>query len=175
MQGEFRAGDSGVIPATCTARVAAGASFSPNTYPLTLARIEGSGTFKQVLNNGTQLLTVTSAIAPGMGTNTVGTLTVSDGPINIEDGVVLEIDLDAEGHSDCLNYAADIDLSKMSLQVNDVTKLNREKKYVIASNLMGVTGDFATSNLPNGWLVRFDPAQHELVLAFQRGTVIEIR
>ena len=49
MQGEFRAGNPGVIPATCTARVAAGASFSPNTYPLTLARIEGSGTFKQVL------------------------------------------------------------------------------------------------------------------------------
>ena len=175
MQGEFRAGNPGVIPATCTARVAAGASFSPNTYPLTLARIEGSGTFKQVLNNGTKLLTVTSAIAPGMGTNTVGTLTVSDGPINIADGVALEIDVDAGGNSDCFSCPCELDLSKMSLRVNDLANLNTEKKYVIASNLMDATGDFASSNLPNGWFTRYDAAQHKLILYFQRGTVIMMR
>ena len=175
MQGEFRTGNPGVIPATCTARVAAGASFSPNTYPLTLARIEGSGTFKQVLNNGTNLLTVTSAIAPGMGTNTVGTLTVSDGPINIEDGVVLEIDLDAEGHSDCLDYAAELDLSKMSLLVSDVTKLGKNKKYVIASNLMGATGTFQSTNLPPGWGTRYYAASKELKIVPINGTTLIVR
>lgn len=175
MQGEFRAGDSGVIPATCTARVAAGASFSPNTYPLTLARIEGSGTFKQVLNNGTKLLTVTSAIAPGMGTNTVGTLTVSDGPINIEDGVALEIDVDAAGNSDCFSCPCELDLSKMSLQVNDVTKLGKNKKYVIASNLMDATGAFRSTNLPPGWGARYYSASHELKIVPLNGTTLTVR
>ena len=110
-----------------------------------------------------------------MGTNTVGTLTVSDGPINIEDGVALEIDVDAAGNSDCFSCPCELDLSKMSLRVNDLAKLNTEKKYVIASNLMDATGDFASSNLPNGWFTRYDAAQHKLILYFQRGTVIMVR
>ena len=39
----------------------------------------------------------------------------------------------------------------------------------------GATGDFASSNLPNGWLVRYDSDQHKLVLYFQRGTVFMVR
>ena len=63
----------------------------------------------------------------------------------------------------------------MPLRVNDLAKLNTEKKYVIASNLMDATGDFASSNLPNGWFTRYDAAQHKLILYFQRGTVIMVR
>ena len=176
MQGEFRTGNPGVIPATCTARVAAGASFSPNTYALTLARIEGSGTFTQVLNSGTKLLTVTSAIAPGMGTNTVGTLTISGGPINIANDVALEIDLDAEGNSDCLSYPGDLDVANMALHVNDISKLNKNCKYVIASNLTGVTGElFKTTNLPAHWTTRYYAASHELKLVPINGTVLVVR
>ena len=174
MQGNFATFGSmrNAINTNCTVCLNAGANFRANTSYHTFARIEGSGAFTQ---NTDRNLTVWQAIAPGMGTNTLGTLTVSGGPINIADGVALEIDVDAAGNSDCLSYQGGLDLSKMSLRVNDLAKLNSEKKYVIASNLMDATGDFASSNLPNGWMVKFDSAQHTLILYFQRGTVIMVR
>ncbi len=174
MQGNFATFGSmrNPINTNCAVCVNAGATFRANTSYHTFARIEGSGSFTQ---NTDRNLTVWQAIAPGMGTNTLGTLTVSGGPINIADGVALEIDVDAAGNSDCFNYSGELDLSKMSLRVNDLAKLNSEKKYVIASNLMDATGDFASSNLPNGWMVKFDSAQHTLILYFQRGTVIMVR
>ena len=174
MQGNFATFGSmrNPINTNCTVCLNAGAYFRANTSYHTFARIEGSGAFTQ---NTDRNLTVWQAIAPGMGTNTLGTLTVSGGPINIADGVALEIDVDAAGNSDCFSCPCELDLSKMSLRVNDIAKLNTEKKYVIASNLMDATGDFASSNLPNGWLTRYDAAQHKLILYFQRGTVIMVR
>ena len=60
-----------------TACVNAGTSFNMNTYRQTFARIEGSGSFVNVIKDGTQrLLSVTSAIAPGMGADAPGTLTI---------------------------------------------------------------------------------------------------
>ena len=174
MQGNFATFGSmrNAINTNCTVCVNTGCSFRANTSYHTFARIEGSGSFTQ---NYDRNLTVWQAIAPGMGTNTLGTLTVSGGPINIADGVALEIDVDATGNSDCFNYSGELDLSALTLHVNDLAKLNSEKKYVIASNLTGATGDFASSNLPNGWMVKFDSAQHTLILYFQRGTVIMVR
>jgi hypothetical protein len=174
MQGNFATFGSmrNPINTNCAVCVNAGATFRANTSYHTFARIEGSGSFTQ---NTDRNLTVWQAIAPGMGTNTLGTLTVSGGPINIADGVALEIDVDAAGNSDCLNYSGELDLSALTLHVNDLAKLNTEKKYVIASNLMDATGDFASSNLPNGWFTRYDAAQHKLILYFQRGTVIMVR
>ena len=174
MQGNFATFGSmrNAINTNCTVCVNTGCSFRANTSYHTFARIEGSGSFSQ---NTDRNLTVWQAIAPGMGTNTLGTLTVSGGPINIADGVALEIDVDAAGNSDCFSYQGELDLSKMSLRVNDLARLNTEKKYVIASSLTGATGDFASSNLPKGWLVRYDSAQNKLILYFQRGTVFMVR
>ena len=174
MQGNFATFGSmrNAINTNCTVCVNAGCSFRANTSYHTFARIEGSGSFTQ---NYDRNLTVWQAIAPGMGTNSLGTLTVSGGPINIADGVALEIDVDATGNSDCFNYSGELDLSALTLHVNDLAKLNSEKKYVIASNLTGVAGDFASSNLPKGWLVKYDSAQNKLILYFQRGTVLIVR
>ena len=174
MQGNFATwgGLRNSLNTNCTVCINAGCNFRANTSYHTFARIEGSGSFTQ---NYDRNFSVWQAIAPGMGTNSLGTLTISGGPMNIADGVALEIDVDAAGNSDCFSYPDELDLSKMSLRVNDLAKLNQEKKYVIASNLTGVTGDFATSNLPNGWMVTYDAAQHTLVLSFKRGTVIVIR
>ncbi len=174
MQGNFATFGSmrNPINTNCTVCLNAGAYFRANTSYHTFARIEGSGAFTQ---NTDRNLTVWQAIAPGMGTNTLGTLTVSGGPINIADGVTLEIDVDAAGNSDCLSYQGGLDLSKMSLRVNDLARLNQQMKYVIACNLADATGDFASSNLPNGWMVTYDATQHNLVLSFKRGTVIVIR
>ena len=174
MQGRFATWGAlrNPLNTNCTVCVNENTSFRANTSYHTFARIEGSGSFTQ---NTDYNFTVWQAIAPGMGTNSIGTLTVSDGPVNILDGVALEIDVDAAGNSDCFSCPCELDLSKMSLRVNDLAKLNTEKKYVIASNLMDATGDFASSNLPNGWFTRYDAAQHKLILYFQRGTVIMVR
>ena len=165
MQGEFRAGNPGVIPTTCTARVAAGAYFSPNTYALTLARIEGSGKFCQLLNNGAKLLTVTSAIAPGMGADSPGTLTLEGGGINIADNTALEIDVDEEGNSDCLSYPDSLDLSKLRLVINDGSKLEKNHTYTLATVAQGMSieNEFASvSGLPETWHVHYGTDRVEL-------------
>ena len=175
MQGAFRLDRSDAIPATGTARVAAGAYFyATNQQSQALARIEGSGTFGMAVHNGTRLLTVTSAIAPGMGTNEVGTLTISGGGINISNGAALEIDVDAEGNSDCLSYPDDLDLSGLTLHVNDVSKLDRSCRYTIVK--MGqnaiLSGEFSATNLPSGWICRYYKATRELKLTPLKGTLI---
>ena len=139
MQGEFRLGNPGVIPATGTARVNAGAKFILNQQTQTLARIEGSGTFEGVIFNGTKLLSVTSAIAPGMGADVPGTLTISGGGINIANNTALEIDVDTAGNSDCLSYPDDLDLSKLRLVINDGTKLTRGHTYTLATVAQGMS------------------------------------
>ena len=177
MQGGFRLGNSGVIPATGTARVAAGAAFYMNTYAQTLARIEGSGTFGELNRPGSQL-TVTSAIAPGMGEDALGTLTISGGAINIADGTALEIDVDAQGNSDCLSYPADLDLSKMALHVNDGTKLNKDYTYTIARLGTGaiLTTPFASvAGLPESWHVKYDTANGLVQLRYTSPFTIIVR
>ena len=177
MQGGFRLGNSGVIPATGTARVAAGAAFYMNTYAQTLARIEGSGTFGELERTGSQL-SVTSAIAPGMGADALGTLTISGGAINIANGTALEIDVDAQGNSDCLSYPADLDLTKMALHVNDGTKLNKEHTYTIARLGTGaiLTTPFASvTGLPDTWHVRYDTANGLVQLRYTSPFTIIVR
>lgn len=179
MQGEFRPGAVGVLPPNCTARVAAGAYFSMNTYAHTLARIEGSGTFRDVNPTTTSpLLSVTSAIAPGMGADSLGTLTISGGAINIADGTALEIDVDAQGNSDCLSYPADLDLSKMALHVNDGTKLNKDYTYTIARLGTGaiLTTPFASvAGLPESWHVKYDTANGLVQLRYTSPFTIIVR
>ncbi len=178
MQGPFRIAASGVIPATGTARVAAGAAFYMNTFSQTLARIEGSGTFGEVVNNGTKLLTVTSAIAPGMGEDDLGTLTISGGEINIADNTALEIDVDNAGHSDCLSYPADLDLTKMALKVNDGTKLNKDYTYTIARLGSGaiLTTPFASvAGLPETWHVKYDTANGLVQLRYTSPFTVIVR
>ena len=174
MQGTFATFGARINPinTNCTVCVNANTSFRANTSYHTFARIEGSGSFTQ---NTDHNFTVWQAIAPGMGTNSLGTLTVSGGPVNILDGVALEIDLDAEGHSDCFKCSGELDLSKMTLQVNDVTKLGKNKKYVIASNLTDVTGEFKSTNLPPGWGTRYYAASKELKIVPLNGTTLIVR
>ena len=64
------------------------------------------------------------------------------------------------------------DLSKMTLQVNDLTKLNRENRYTIATLSGGIANGalFKSTNLPAGWKVRYYPKSHELQIVPERGT-----
>ncbi len=138
-------------------RVNGGARFSLNNHSQSLARIEGSGSFAGVENGGTKFLSVTSAIAPGMGADAPGTLTI-DGPINIADGTALEIDVASDGTGDCLSYPDNLDLSKLRLVVNDGTKLNKDHAYAIVSVAQGmsVQNQFASvDGLPRTWNVKY--------------------
>ena len=157
MQGTVSIGADGAIPATGTVRVNGGARFSLNNHSQSLARIEGSGSFAGVENDGTTLLSVTSAIAPGMGADAPGTLTL-DGEINIASGTALEINVALDGTGDCLNYPANLDLSKLRLVINDGTKLNKDHTYAIVSVAQGmsVQNQFASvDGLPRTWHVKY--------------------
>ena len=94
----------------------------------------------------------------------------------VKNGAELQIDLDAEGHSDCLSYAAALDLSKLRLVINDLEKLNQDCKYAIATNLTSCTGGFASTNLPEGWQVKqaASGGTVSLSLVFKKGTVIVV-
>ena len=175
MSGGYRPGGNEMLNSNITARVNAGASFKMNTYSQTFARLEGSGLFDEM--SASAVLTVTEAIAPGMGTNSLGTLSFSDYGATIANDVALEIDLDENGNSDCLDYPAQIDLSAMTLKINDLTKLNTEKKYRIAKLNDGIKDGalFKSTNLPADWEVRYYAYSHELKIVPVKGTRIILR
>ena len=179
MQGDFRLGASNVLNSDIAMCVNTNANFIMNTYSQTLARIEGSGSIWGTSSSA--VLAVTSAIAPGMGADSLGTLRVVDHALDIADDVALEIDVDTEGNSDCLlygvNYQEPIDLSRMTLQVNDLSKLNRSKKYTIATLTGGIENGalFKSTNLPAGWDVRYSASTHELKIVPVKGTRFIVR
>ncbi|MBR4615826.1 MAG: hypothetical protein IKO55_09485, partial [Kiritimatiellae bacterium] len=158
-----------------TVRVNSGARFALNNCSQSLARIEGSGTFAGVNpTTSSPLLSVTSAIAPGMGADSLGTLTL-DGGINIADDTVLEIDVAPDGTSDCFSYPAQLDLSKMTLQVNDLAKLNNEKKYVIARLPNGWNGEFKSTNLDDNWRVKFRTGANQIEVVHNVGFMLIVK
>ena len=171
-QGTLTMGSASNFLPTVALNVRSGATFNGNTMCQTFASLGGTG---RVTNPSK--LTVTDAFAPGYGTNEIGTLTVAAALGEVRDGAELQIDLDEEGHSDCLSYAAAVDLSKLRLVVNDLEKLNQDCKYVIATNLTSCANDFASSNLPAGWYVKRTTSggKVSLTLAFQKGTTIIMR
>ena len=176
MQGSFAVatGLRNAIGTNATICVNAGARFRMNGAYHEFSRIEGSGEYAGMVSRN---ITVKEAIAPGMGADALGTLTISGGACSINDGVTLEIDVDAAGNSDCLSYPAQLDLSKMSLKVNDLSKLNRECLYTIATLPNGVANGalFRSTNLPSEWKVRYFAASHELRIVPVKGTTIVIR
>ena len=171
-QGMLTMGSASNFLPTVALNVRSGATFNGNTMCQTFASLGGTGNV-----TSPSKLTLTDAFAPGYGTNTIGTLTVAAALGEVKDGAELQIDLDAEGHSDCLSYAAALDLSKLRLVVNDLEKLNQDRKYVIATNLTSCANDFASSNLPQGWYLKRTTSggKVSLTLAFAKGTTILFR
>ena len=69
------------------------------------------------------------------------------------------------------------DLSKMTLQVNDITKLGKNKKYKIATFQGGLANGepFQSTNLPPGWGTRYYADSHELKIVPLNGTTLIVR
>lgn len=171
-QGTLTMGSPSNFLPTVALNVRSGATFNGNTMCQTFASLGGTGNV-----TSPSMLTLTDAFAPGYGTNTLGTLTIAGALGEVKDGAELQIDLDAEGHSDCLSYAAALDLSKLRLVVNDLERLNQDCKYTIATNLTSCANEFASSNLPQGWNVKqvASGGKVSLRLAFARGTTVILR
>jgi len=169
MQGIVSLGTANPLPSTTTVRVNDGAAFNMNTRSQTLARMEGGGRFSNVVSSGTKLLTVTSAIAPGMGADSPGTLTVAGGEINIADNTALEIDVLSDGSADCLSYPGNLDLASMRLVINDGSKLDKNHTYTIVQLGEGALlhGAFASvTGLPDTWRVKYDTANRTVQLRY---------
>ena len=148
-QGKLTLGSASNFLATTRLYVRSGATFDGNRTNQTFAVLGGTGT---VMNPSK--LTLADAFAPGYGAGGIGTLTIAAALGEVKDGVEMQIDLDAEGHSDCLSYAASLDLSRLRLVINNRAGLNRSYRYTIATNLTSCANEFASSNLPSTWRVK---------------------
>ena len=137
----------GTLPDLTFLEIAPGATLDLNGTRLTLSGISGSG----LITNGTAL--VTGTIAPG-GTNAIGTLTLPTAPsLN---GTLL-IDVAQDGSSDLLQVNGALDLSGLTLQIQDLNQLNNTAPYVIATCTPGsLTGRFVSTNLGSRRAVSYD-------------------
>lgn len=145
--------------------VAAGAVLDLNGTTQTLSGLSGSG----VVTNGT--LAVNGAIAPG-GANAVGTLTLTS---VVPLGGTLLTDVALDGTSDLLNAQGPLNLSGLSLQIQDLSQLKSGKRYVIATCTPGgLTGTFTSSNLNTGrWTIHYNNTIGEVRL-ISRGLLVLI-
>ena len=159
-------GDSAwsTLPTGSVVTVDSGATLDLNgTYTL-LSSLSGSGT----VTNGT--LALQGVIAPG-GTNAIGTLTLAAAAqLN---GTLL-IDTASDGSCDRLQVQGPLDLSGLSLQVQDISTLKGETTYLIATCAPGgLTGRFISTNLNHRRAVAYDTVQGQVKLVCT-GTIITL-
>ncbi len=160
----FLSGEASALAAD-TVTLAAGAVLDLDGTRQALAGLSGSG----LVTNGT--LAVSCDIAPG-GTNTLGTLTVDT--VTLQSGTLLA-DVEPDGDSDLLKATGALDLTGLTLRIQDVSQLKAGKRYVIASCAPGgLTGPFVSTNLGNGgWFVSYNNVAGKALL-LSRGLLIRI-
>lgn len=162
------AGGENRLPADSDVTVAAGATLDLNGQAQTVASIGGSGS----VAGGA--LAVTDLIVPG-GIGAVGTLTLAETPAL--SSVELRIDTRLSGACDVLNVTDDLDLSQLTLQLEDTEQMSGIS-YAIVTCSGALTGSFAgTPNLPDAWSVKYDrtPGAGKVLLIHNLGTMIMLR
>jgi len=158
-------GSHSLLPTGTVATVAVGATLDLNGNSQALAGLSGSGT----VANGT--LAINGTIAPG-GTNVVGTLTLNaDVSLN---GTLL-IDTALDGTCDLLQVEGALDVSGLTLQIQDTDQLKAGTRYVIATCTPGaLTGKFFSTNLGSKRSVYYDVANGKVML-IGRGLLLSIQ
>jgi len=152
------------LPSPTELEIASGATLDLNGTLLTLTGLSGGGS----ITNGSAVIDGT--IAPG-GTNVIGTLTL---PASASLSGVLLIDVAAAGTSDCLQVQGALELSGLTLQIQDAELLRSSEPYVIATCAPGgLTGRFIATNLGTRRAVCYDNAAGR-VLLINRGTLITL-
>ena len=156
------AGLTNILATNAVVTVADGATLDFSGQSQTLAALYGNG----LVTNGT--LAVTGAIEPG-GPDQIGTLSFAQ---TLFSGTLL-VDVTSQT-SDRLQVAGDLDLSGASLRVANPLSLQRTTDYVIATYSGNLTAAFASTDLPDGWSVRYAGSKN-IMLVFRRGTVLMLR
>lgn len=143
-----------VLPVDAQVAVAAGTILDLDDGSLTLGALSGSG----LVTNGT--LAVSGTVAPG-GTDVIGTLTLATS--SSLTGTLL-VDVTPAGTGDLLEVQGALDLSAMSLQIQDLSGLKTGTRYVIARCSPGaLSGEFVSTNLDlSRWHVSYDNAAGEV-------------
>ena len=160
----YGASAPGTLPAETVVDIAASATLDLNGTAQTLSGISGSG----LVTNGT--LAVQGVIAPG-GTNAIGTLTLA--ATTSLSGTLL-VDTALNGASDLLQVRGNLNLSALTLQVQDVNQLGGRDPYLIATCAPGgLTGRFAATNLGNKRAVSYDNVSGRVMLIIS-GTLISL-
>lgn len=164
-QGTLIWGNANNYPVSATLVTHKGAYANLNNCAQTLARVEGDGVVQNC--NG---LTVSGAVAPGHGANSPGTLNFWHRCVF--DDCLLEID-----PGDVLSVNEQQDISGLTLHVNNVDELDRNRVYTILSTVSGgdFSGTFKGDNLSGGWEVRYDHKRHVAYLKHCKGTRVIIR
>jgi len=160
----YGASAPGTLPTNMVMDVAAGATLDLNGTDQPLSGLSGSG----LVTNGT--LSVHGVIAPG-GTNAVGTLTLATA--TSLSGTLL-VDVSPSGASDLLQVGGGLDLSGLTLQIQDVSQFKPAASYVIATCAPGsLTGRFAATNLGTKRTVSYNNVSGQVLLVC-RGLLITI-
>lgn len=166
MQGSIIFGAQNPLLSNTVVNVYSGAVFNVNNGTQTVSRLAGSGV---VSNNVT--LAVSGTLAPGDGSNTIGTLTFMQKCKSMA-GTTLETDVSLQGDADLLVLQGTPDLSQLSLKVMDRTKLDKSKIYTIVKAPNGFTGEFTSTNLDKGWSAHYNHKLNTVELYYKRGTVV---
>jgi len=145
-----------VLPAQSGMVLASGTTLDLGGGSQTISGLCGSG----AVSNGA--LNVTGAIAPG-GTNTIGTLSLA--PSASLSGTLL-LDVARNGSCDRLLAQGALDLTKLTLQIQDLSQLKSGNVYVIAKcEPRSLTKPFKSTNLlGERWYVSYDNAGGEVRL-----------
>ena len=154
----------GTLPDKTFLEIASGATLDLNGTRQTFSGISGSG----LISNGTAA--VTGTIAPG-GTNTLGTLTLATA--TALSGTLL-VDVAPNGVCDQLQVQGGLDLSGLTLQIQDLNLLKGRTPYVIATCAPGgLTNRFVSTNLGTKRTVSYNNATGRVMLVCS-GTLISI-
>jgi len=107
------------------------------------------------------------------GTNAVGSLTAA-ADIETLTGVY-RADVTEDGACDMLVFPGDVDLSGLVLQIVDPSRLNRQKRYSVATVGGTLAGVFGPTNIPDDrWHVYAEP-DGVIKLFFSDGLVLRLR
>jgi autotransporter-associated beta strand protein len=166
--GTLELGRHDALPAASTVSVSSNAVVDAGGKTQVLAGIAGSGT---VANPGG--LSVAGTVAPG-DAGSFGTLTFAAAPAALAG--TLSVNVSTNGACDRLHVEGNLDLTALSLSVEDAGQLAKYTRYVVASCTGTLGAPFAAAApLPARWLLKYNAAAKQAYLVYDSGTMIMVR
>ena len=169
----FDLANANLLPTNSAVTLAAGATLDLGGTGQKIGGLSGSGT----VTNGT--LSVNGVIAPG-GIGTIGTLTLSLSAVTATNTATLSgtlrVDVSDDGTCDVLAVNGNVNLSNLSLVVENGSAFNGKKTYTLLTYSGTRTGTFASKSTPSGWGLVYGPGSNgDVKLKYFGATVIQLR